>query len=734
MDTSDHPGYSLFIGHCRDDNEPVKLGCPSEANLSLRAASGREVRGRYKGKFIQTVSGISDRQYRVDVARQWIAPYAITIFTSATLLFVIQPTIAKQLLPWFGGAAAVWATCLVFFQCLLLLGYLYAHLSIKFLSSRLQVLIHVLLLASSVVAVFASSPSDQHAAAVGSPVYECLKLLARSIGLPYFVLSSTTPLLQAWYTRGANTGLPYRLFALSNLGSLIALLAYPLVMERFLEIESQLAIWRWTYVIFAVVCFSVAIRALRYRAEVASHSSVRHEGEKRDWSRNLIWMSLAACSSALLLGVTNDLCQNIAPIPLLWIIPLAIYLVSFVLCFDYERLFKPAAYQVLLPTALIGLVWAEANAAMTIKLAIPIYLSCLFIICMFCHGQLALLKPPARDLTSFYLCLSLGGALGGVFVGLLAPALFVDFFEAKLAICACLLLSLRFLFGYRSKLFLLTCGLVAIVSLRAFGGLDQGSRTFKQRNFYGVLSVREYTDSAGNKVRTLVHGAVTHGGQLLTGERRLEPTFYYGRKSGVGIALQRSIPAHRVGIIGLGTGTVAAYGKPGDYYRFYELNPLVTLFAYSKFTFLRDSRARVDVAPGDARLSLEHEPNEHFDTLVVDAFSGDSIPVHLLTREAFQCYFRHLNKDGVVAVHVSNQYLDLRPVVSDIAARLGSQALLVPSAAEPKHSVEIADWILVTRDRSFLQEIARTRRGEFISPGPHRLWTDQYSNVLSALR
>jgi SAM-dependent methyltransferase len=330
--------------------------------------------------------------------------------------------------------------------------------------------------------------------------------------------------------------------------------------------------------------------------------------------------------------------------------------------------------------------------------------------------------------------LSAGGALGGIFVGLLAPALFADFFELKIAMSACFVLGLRFLFGYRSKPFLLICGLLAIVSLRTFEILDSRSKSFEGRNFYGVLSIRQAIDDAGNKLRVLFHGVTAHGGQLLTPGLRGEPTFYYGRKSGVGLALQRPISGHRVGIVGLGAGTLAAYGNAGDYYRFYELNPLVTQLAFSQFTFLRDSRAHVDIAPGDARLSLEHEPKQQFDTLVLDAFSGDSIPVHLLTREAFQCYFRHLKNDGILAVHVSNQYLDLRPVVADIASNFGKQALYVLSAAEPKRGTLIAAWILVTADRPFLERLASAKRGEFLPPSRHRLWTDQYSNVLGALR
>src|SRR5437764_5659603 len=285
-------------------------------------------------------------------------------------------------------------------------------------------------------------------------------------------------------------------------------------------------------------------------------------GESWDRYRNLTWVALAACSSAMLIAVTNNLCQNIAPMPLLWIAPLSIYLISFVLCFDHDGLFQPAVFRVLTPPALIGLVWFGAGAGIAAGLAIAICLMCLFVVCMFCHGQLARLKPVFADMTAFYLCLSVGGALGAVFVGLVAPALFADLFELNLAITATLLLSLRFLFGYRSRAFLLTCAVAAIVSLRAFGTLDEGSTVLKRRNFYGILAIKEHLNGRGNKVRTLVHGRVVHGGQLLQSEHMQDPTFYYGKDSGVGLSLLRnSISAQRIGVIGLGIGTVASYGR-----------------------------------------------------------------------------------------------------------------------------------------------------------------------------
>ncbi len=362
----------------------------------------------------------------------------------------------------------------------------------------------------------------------------------------------------------------------------------------------------------------------------------------------------------------------------------------------------------------------------------------LFIACMFCHGQLSALKPGSEDLTSFYLSVSLGGALGGIFVGLIAPTIFVEFFELNLAIVLCLLLGLRFLYGYRSKRALLYIGLVAIVSFRTVAAFDRlgGTRTFSGRNFYGVLSIREYVDEAGNKGRSLVHGRTIHGDQLFDDRKKLEPTSYFGRESGVGLALSRPLTGpQRVGIVGLGAGTLAAYGKPGDYYRFYEINPMVLELARSRFTFLIDSKAHNEVAIGDARLVLQSEPDQHFDTLVLDAFSGDSIPIHLLTYEAFQSYFRHLKPNGVIAIHISNQYLDLRSVAASMALRFNARALEVASKDRPELHVRLAEWVLISANKQLLDQIQKDAwRGAVIPPSRQRLWTDQYSSVISVLR
>jgi hypothetical protein len=656
-----------------------------------------------------------------------------TIFLSSVLLFLIQPIIAKRLLPVFGGAAAVWATCLVFFQCVLLIGYLYAHLLMRRLRTWTRIAVHIVLLLLGAMVLFlphVQAPIRE----ITNPAYECLRTLARDIGLPYFVLSSTTPLVQAWYTRITRSGIPYRLFALSNFGSLLALLAYPFALERLLDVTAQLAVWRAAYLIFALLCGSLAIRTIDFRGDAKSDSIQRHSRDL-NWGQGFTWIALSACSSALLLAVTNVLCQNIAPMPLLWVAPLAIYLITFVLCFDREGMFQRKAYRFLVPLALMGLVWTVGVGYQNVWAAVGMCLACLFILCMFCHGQLSLLKPPSQHLTAFYLCVSTGGAIGGIFVGLLAPVWFADFFELNIAIAVCVVLSLHFLFGYRSPVFLLACGLAIVFSHHALDRFDRDVATFRGRNFYGAISTWETPEGSAIRIRKLVHGRVVHGGQRFEAGKPLdEPTWYYGRESGAALAINRSARHRRLGVVGLGVGTLAAYGKAGDDYRFYEINPMVAEIARSKFTFLRDSKANAEIVLGDARMSLEREADAHFDTLVLDAFSGDSIPVHLLTYEAFQCYFRHMNPGGVIAVHVSNQYLDLRPVVANLAARFGRTAVLVHSAAKPDRSVSIAEWVLMTDDPVFIEQLQGLKSAERIRPTGQRLWTDQFSNVLDVLR
>jgi len=660
-----------------------------------------------------------------------IAPFAASIFTGSLLLFLIQPIAAKQLLPMFGGGAAVWTACLMFFQIGLLLGYAYVAWSSRRMSIRGQVAIHGCLVALGAAALQSSHSALFTAATPAHPVRAILSVLGITIGAPYFVLASTSPLMQSWYSGGGARPFPYRLYALSNVASLAALLGYPFLIEPLLDLPGQWRVWSAAYVAFALATAAAASAALRSQKSLPKKSQASAAEEVG--GRIPLWIVLAACPSIMLLGVTNELSQAIAPVPLLWIAPLAIYLITFILCFDRRPLFSGRVLPYLVPAALAGLVFVKANSGESLAVALPVLLGGLFVIAMFCHGQLSERKPEGAGGAIFYVSIATGGAVGGVFVGLLSPVVFNDFFELPVACALALILHLYLLSGYRTLWFPVSCGVFALIFLRFLGdyGNPAGECIFKGRNFYGALEVCETPNA-----RQLLHGMTIHGSQPLTNGpgsplAPAEPATYYSRQSGVGRALARGAPPRRVGAVGLGAGSIAAYGKPGDTYRFYEIDPLVESIAHSHFTFLRESQASTQIVDGDARLSLAGEPDQHFDTLVLDAFSGDSIPVHLLTTEAFDLYFRHLKPDGILAVHVSNRYLDLSPLVAGLAARHRRLARIVVSPGDANRGIIAAAWVLVG-DSDFFQDWDRLGIGHVVLGSQH-VWTDRYSNILSVL-
>jgi SAM-dependent methyltransferase len=668
-----------------------------------------------------------------------VVVYAVTIFVSAFLLFQVQPVIAKMILPWFGGSAAVWTTCLLFFQVGLLLGYLYAYWSTQHLQPRVQAVLHVGLLALSLLALPILPSQAWKPLGSEDPVLRILGLLAATIGLPYFLLSTTGPLVQAWYARQYKGSLPYRLYALSNLGSMLGLLTYPVLVEPVSTTRTQGLGWSVGYVIFALLCGRAALRTrgARQLRGVAPPEDVERPG----WSLHLLWIGLPACASILLLAVTNHLSQNVAAIPFLWVLPLSLYLLSFILCFEGSGWYRRNPFLQLLAVALGGMAYGigEDHLDMDVKALIPLFSAGLFICCMVCHGELARLKPHSRYLTSFYLMLSLGGAIGGVFVGLLAPHLFRGYFELPIGLAACAVLVLVVL-GMERRNVAWFAGVALAAAMVVYFCIEARKTTAEARvmvrNFYGGLRVIDESSGDPGATRKLMHGTINHGEQFLSPALRERPTTYYGPQSGVALAIREAAAglSERVGVIGLGTGTLASYGRPGDYYRFYEINPLVIRLANTEFTFLRGSKARVDVALGDARLSLEREPAQNFDVLAVDAFSGDSIPVHLLTEEAFALYSRHLKAGGVVAVHVSNKYLDLKPVVQRVAAALGNQARLVDTD-DDEDDVFGATWILVSGRRDFFEK-PPIRDASTALEGQKRLraWTDDYSNLFQILK
>jgi spermidine synthase len=688
--------------------------------------------------------------------------FACTIFLSAFLLFEVQPMIGKIILPWFGGSAAVWSTCLLFFQASLLAGYLYAHCSTRYLKPRHQATLHVLLLGASLALLpILPSPAWKPFEA-GDPSGRILLLLAATIGLPYILLSATSPLLQAWFVMARPGAIPYRLFALSNVGSLLALCSFPIVVEPLLTTRVQAIGWSGFYAAFVVLCTLVGWRTSRLDGqpdEAAFPSRDRKEAvvqtsDSPDWKLHVIWAALAACASALLLEITNHLSQNVAPIPFLWVLTLGLYLLSFIICFEREHAYWRSVFLPLLVvslgTAAYALYYNMGN--LNIKWSIPAFAVALFACCMVCHGELARLKPAARHLTSFYLMVSLGGALGGLFVAVGAPRLFHTFAELPLTMVACCALATAVLWAWPGDLKFKYVMLIARVAMIVFTialavylghlkKLDDKKFELSVRNFYGVLRVYDTPDTDEETgVRELNHGTINHGTQILEAARQRTPTSYYGSNSGIGRALrylQRS-PSVRIGVIGLGAGVTAAYCRPGDVFRFYEINPLDLDIATNWFTFLKDCPADHDVLLGDARLTMEQQPSQQFDLIAVDAFSSDAIPVHLLTREAFVLYFRQLKSNGILAVHVSNRYLDLAPVVSRNAQDVGKPAILVADDGGGFDYLTSSDWILVTSDPAISMFTDRLFQAQGITranmrPGL-RPWTDDYSNLFQILK
>jgi hypothetical protein len=666
----------------------------------------------------------------------------------------VELIMGRLILPWFGGSAAVWMVTVLFFQIVLVLGYLYAHLLISHVPSRQQMLVHVpLLLATLLVLPILPDPSWKP---VGSqdPTFQILGLLAVTVGLPFFALSSTGPLFQAWYARGAGSGRPYRFYALSNAASMLGLLSYPVLVEPHLRTHVQADMWSAAYALFVVLGIGIAVRASTSAAEVPAAVKATAKAPRPSLVTHLLWLALAAVPSLMFLAITNQLTQNIAPIPFLWVLPLGIYLLSLIICFEGGGGYRRKLFLPLLPLT-VGLMAYNlfpGELAVGITSQIAFFSAGLLVCCMVCHGELARLKPPPIHLTSFYLMIAVGGALGGLFVAVVAPQLFSSYLELPLGLVLCAVVVLAVLVpGWlrrsRGRMWTGRATAAAAIALTILFSVyvydkvrhhDSGDRV-AVRNFYGALTVRDSGASRQSALRQLYSGTIVHGEQFLAPELARRPTSYYGPESGIGVALRledRASKQLRVGVIGLGAGTIATYGRAGDSYQFYEINPLVTKIARTQFSFLRESPAHVDVVGGDGRLSLEREPDQHFNVLAVDAFTGDSVPIHLLTLQAFELFFRHLAPTGVVAVHVSNRYLNLAPVVARAASALGKTAVFIDSDRDERGgAIKRAQWVLITGDRALAADLARVGHGSLLGDdSATRLWTDDYSDVIAALK
>lgn len=669
--------------------------------------------------------------------------YALTIFLSAFLLFQVQPMIGKMILPWFGGSASVWTTCMLFFQVLLLLGYAYSHFLMEYRSPRFQSYLHIALLLVSLCFLPLAANPNWRPTGNENPTARILILMFVSIGLPYFVLSTTGPLIQAWFVREKSNSIPYRLFALSNLGSLLALLIYPLVVEPGLPTRWQSYLWSLLFVCFAISC---GLLAWRGRLGQPKHAAHPEAPRPVSFAQSLTWIALAACPSVVMLTDTSFLTENVAPIPLLWVLPLALYLLSFILCFEGKNWYQRRLFLPLLIAGIGSMAYLPTLGmnALPVLWAIGANLLAFFVICMVCHGELAGLRPHPTRLTTYYLMLAVGGASGGLFVGLVAPYCFNSNYDYSIGlvltsvVVAFVVISKHAAANYKKWMWMVAALLVlAVATIRISDHMDELSDArLLVRDFYGSQGV--YDVGTGTDARrVLMHGQIIHGKQYLTPAKAGLPLTYYSYGSGVGRTLlsKSKDGPMRVGLVGLGAGTLATYGRTGDVYRIYEIDPLVVEIAHKQFSYLSNSAAQTDILLGDARLTLNNQQSQQFDVLVIDAFSGDSVPVHLLTKEAFAIYFRHLKSNGVLALHVTNRFLDLPPVVKEVGESFGKTVRIVTTEGDRSQEIYRCSWTLVSGDPQFFtrDELKDVVQAITAKPGL-RLWTDDYSSVFSVLK
>lgn len=654
------------------------------------------------------------------------------ILLSAFLLFLVQPLMGRLITPWFGGSAAVWTACLAFFQTALVAGYGYAALSLRLLSPGLQRLLHLGLLAASlfflpILPGAAHKPTDSH-----DPLWEIVLLLLTSAALPYMLLASTGPLAQAWL---AGTGrLPWRLFALSNAASIAALLAYPFAVEPWLPLHVQALAWSAFYGLAALMVGALAWWTRRPREHPVSSLPAHTHDEANEESRNrAAWLLLAALPTAMLVATTEYLTRDVAPIPLLWIPPLALYLLSLVVWFDgrlpFHRLFWSfaATAAVLVMARVMTLVRFRFETTVLV----PLFLAGLLTLCLYCHGELARRRPAPQRLGAYYFTMALGGALGGLSVALVAPLVLDAHYDLAIVLAATSM-PLALGAGTFGRPLLKTAGLACAVLALAAGlygvrhvyRADRDGLVSQQRNFYGTLHVVDLDKRTPEHRRELHHGIILHSLQYLAPERRYEPTIYYQPESAVGLAMAM-LPdrPRRIGVIGLGAGTVAAYGRPGDDIVFYEIDPAVERIARRDFTFLADSKAAITIVPGDARLSLEREPSRRYDLLILDAFSGNAPPLHLLTVEAFATYIRHVAPDGLIAVQVSHKFLTFDPLVLAAVDALGW-------AGAPVVDEGMSEWVVAARDRARLQVPPLGRALKPVTTADVRPWVDDFIDIL----
>ncbi len=675
--------------------------------------------------------------------------YTLTVLLSAVLLFQVQPLLARYLLPWFGGGASVWTACMLFFQASLLLGYAYAHSSFRHLTPRVQALVQCLIVAGA-LAFLPITPSEEwKPASPGAPTRQILLVLAVHIGLPYLALSATGPLIQGWYSTEAHRTSPYRLYAVSNFGSLLALLTYPFFVEPAWSREFQASVWGNGFLVFAVLMMWSASRRLCGRIADVAQAPERPEGLSPTrppvWVRAM-WICLAAMASILLLGITNQICLDVAPMPFLWILPLVVYLASFVLCFSSERWYSRPFW-----TAMLLVSAGTANGLVLfdirdIGMQLVALSALLLSSTMVCHGELYRLRPGTNHLTRFYLSVASGGALGGVFVAIFAPLIFPVIIEVHLGVIGCgvcllviLLCEPRPVFDRRSAAewtlaALATAGVSACMLV--YVNRAQAHALALSRNFYGTLAVVEHNNhESGFGVRELHSGRTIHGYQILAPFWAKRPAGYYAPETGIGRLMSTvTHPERRIGIIGMGTGALAAYGRHGDTIRFYEIDTAVVQLAREYFSYLENSEAQVEIVIGDGRLSMEAEPARNYDIIALDAFTDDAIPVHLLTQQAIDVYMMHLRPGGVIAVHISNRSVDLTGVLIRQAERIGAEYALFSNLDVRASGIDASDWFFMTRNGRNLPTSAMRVLGIEERYADTRAWTDEHASLFEILK
>jgi MFS family permease len=688
--------------------------------------------------------------------------YFISVFISAFLVFQIQPVISKIILPWFGGGAGVWTTCMLFFQFFLLVGYLYAFILTKIFNVKHQIFLHFLCLLCSLFLLPYNITDIQNIPISGSPTWAVLKVLFVGLGFPYLILSANTPLLQHWFTREAKGVHPYRLYAISNVGSFLALVSYPVIIEPFIPLDWQIKLWSGIYCFFVLIVGWILFIVVKQSDKHKPSITEKIINPKVGLFKLILWFMLSALGVILLVSTTNALTQNVPPVPFLWIAPLAIYLLTYVMAFSnldiYVRFLWLPTFMLL---SFVALLIYFIGGQFDIITQLLIYLLILLCGCMICHGELNSLKPLQGNTTLFYLVLSAGGVFGSFLVSFVAKNLFDEFLEFPLAIFSVLVLATVSLWWNKqyelaeSKSIMTNIvdnrhltklgvgsAVVALIWLFTFITLNNQYQQYdiaKARNFYGILAVKDITEGNVNE-RRLIDGTTSHGSQSLPLSKLAEPLSYYRPGTGVQMVIEELSNESNlhVGIIGLGVGALAAYGHPGDYYTFYELNPLVSVFANECFSYLRSSKAEVEVKLGDARVTLQNEldleQKNAFDLLIIDAFSGDLIPTHLMTHEAFLLYQQHIKIQGVIALHISNRHLSLLPVVMQHSKTLDMQVLLFETPGNGNE--HDAQWVVLTNNSLITQSKKLIYKQTVIAKDQYQyvLWTDDYSSLLPILK